>query len=175
MLIQTENDRVFAAAVAFTRERSPASFDQWFSGVQFDGLTDGVLALRARDEFVREWVDDHFLPTLTDFIRAQTGWSVQVAWIVDSGLDRPVVDQPSAPPVRPRALSLRPSSIPPAPSAPSTMPPSQAPSHVAPSELRRESGVHAVVGAGLPTPHAPFAPGAGYASHGGASNVGVPH
>ena len=86
MLIQTENDRVFAAAVAFTRERSPASFDQWFSGVQFDGLTDGVLALRARDEFVREWVDDHFLPTLNDFIRAQTGWSIQVAWVVDSAL-----------------------------------------------------------------------------------------
>ena len=115
MLSQTENDQVFEGAVAFTRERSPASFDQWFSGVQFDGLTEGVLSLRARDEFVREWVDDHFLPTLTDFIRANTGWSVQVAWTVDSGLDRPMVDQPSAPPVRPRALSLRPSSIPPAP------------------------------------------------------------
>jgi len=135
MLSQTENVRMFEVAVAFTRELSPASFDQWFSGVQFDGLTDGVLALRARDEFVREWVDDHFLPTLTDFIRAQTGWSVQVAWIVDSGLDRPVVDKPSAPPVRPRALSLRPSSIPPAPSA---LP------HGAPPSERRESGIHAV-------------------------------
>ena len=44
---------VWAQAVAFTRERSPASFDQWFSGIQFDGLADGVLSLRARDEFVR--------------------------------------------------------------------------------------------------------------------------
>ena len=77
------NEAVFETAVAFTRERSPASFDQWFSGVQFDGLVEGVLSLRARDEFVREWVDDHFLPTLIDSIRTQTGWSVHVAWMID--------------------------------------------------------------------------------------------
>jgi chromosomal replication initiator protein len=100
-------------AVAFTRDRSPGSFDQWFAGVQFDGLLDGVLSLRARDEFVREWVDDYFLPTLTDHIRGQTGWSVQAAWTVDSALDRPVIDQPSPPPVRPRPLTTRPSSVPP--------------------------------------------------------------
>jgi chromosomal replication initiator protein len=94
-------------AVAVTRDKSPGTFDQWFAGVQFDGLSDGVLSLRARDEFVREWVDDYFLPTLTDHIRSLTGWSVQVAWIVDSSLDSPVIDQPSAPPVRPRALTTR--------------------------------------------------------------------
>jgi chromosomal replication initiator protein len=101
-------------AVAFTRDKSPGSFDQWFAGVQFDGLSDGVLSLRARDEFVREWVDDYFLPTLTDHIRNQTGWSVQVAWTVGSSIDRPVVDRPSAPPIRPRALSTRASNLPPA-------------------------------------------------------------
>ncbi len=101
-------------AVAFTRDRSPGSFDQWFAGVQFDGLLDGVLSLRARDEFVREWVDDYFLPTLTDHIRGQTGWSIQVAWTVDHALDRPVVDRPSAPSVRPRPLTTRPASVPPA-------------------------------------------------------------
>jgi chromosomal replication initiator protein len=116
-------------AVAFTRDRSPGSFDQWFAGVQFDGLLDGVLSLRARDEFVREWVDDYFLPTLTDHIRGQTGWSVQVAWTVDSALDRPVIDQPSAPSVRPRALTPRPSSVPPEPerSFAATHPPSAPP------------------------------------------------
>src|SRR5579864_7127285 len=92
---------VWEEAVSRTREKSPASFDQWFSGVQFDGLVDGVLSLRARDEFVREWVDDHFLPTLTDSIRSTTGWSVQVRWIIDEALDLPVADQPVAPPVRP--------------------------------------------------------------------------
>jgi chromosomal replication initiator protein len=46
------------------RLRSPASFDQWFSSVQFDGLNDGVLGLTARDEFVRDWVKTHFLPAM---------------------------------------------------------------------------------------------------------------
>jgi len=100
-------------AVAFTRDRSPGSFDQWFAGVQFDGLLDGVLSLRARDEFVREWVDDYFLPTLTDHIRGQTGWSIQVAWTVDSALDRPVIDQPSPPSIRARLPIARSSSVPP--------------------------------------------------------------
>lgn len=79
-------------AVAFTRAKSPASFEQWFSGVQFDGMTDGIVSLRARDEFVREWVDQHFLPTLVDYLRSQTGWSVQIAWSVGGELDRPVAD-----------------------------------------------------------------------------------
>lgn len=107
------NEELWDAAVAYTREKSPGSFDQWFSGVQFDGLTDGILALSARDEFVREWVDDHFLPVLTDHIRSQTGWSVQVAWSIDEGLIRPVVlhcalSPASTAPVRPRAMTLGP-------------------------------------------------------------------
>ncbi|HSO30913.1 MAG TPA: chromosomal replication initiator protein DnaA, partial [Labilithrix sp.] len=75
-------------------------------GIQFDGMTDGVVSLRARDEFVREWVDQHFLPTLVDFLRSQTGWSVQVAWCVGGDLERPVAmgnGQPALP-VRPRAM-----------------------------------------------------------------------
>jgi chromosomal replication initiator protein len=95
-------------AIAFTRDKSPASFDQWFSGVQFDGLTDGVLSLRARDEFVRQWVDDYFLPTLTDRLSAQTGLSIQVRWTVDGVLDRPLADRTALfVPVKPRALSVR--------------------------------------------------------------------
>ncbi len=78
-------------AVAFTRDKSPGSFDQWFCGVQFEGLTDGVLCLRARDEFVRDWVTSHFMPTLTDHIRSRTGWSIQVAWTLGGTLDRPVI------------------------------------------------------------------------------------
>ena len=60
-------------AVAHTREKLPASFDQWFLGVQFDGLTDGVVSLRARDEFVRQWVENALLPTLTEYLRAESG------------------------------------------------------------------------------------------------------
>src|SRR5271165_1505091 len=65
-------EALWEQAVAYTREKSPASFDQWFAGVQFDGLTDGVLSLRARDEFVRQWVEDYFLPTLAERLREKT-------------------------------------------------------------------------------------------------------
>lgn len=97
-------------AMAFTRDKSPASFDQWFSGVQLDGLTDGVLSLRARDEFVRQWVEDYFLPTLTDRLSAQTGLSVQVRWTIDGVLDRPLAERAASfAPVKPRALCIGPS------------------------------------------------------------------
>ena len=102
-------ERAWVEAVAFTRERSPASFDQWFSGVQFDGLTDGVLSLRARDEFVRQWVDDYFIPTMSEQLRERTGLSIQVRWIIDAGLEKPVADRPAPfAPVRLRPLSVRP-------------------------------------------------------------------
>jgi chromosomal replication initiator protein len=105
-----DEPKAWRDALAFTRERSPASFDQWFSGVQFDGLTEGVLTLRARDEFVREWVDDYFLPTLTDRLSVLTDLSIQVRWSIDGALDHPVAERSvsSFPPVRPRALSVRP-------------------------------------------------------------------
>ena len=96
---------LFAEAVVFTRDKSPASFDQWFSGVEYEGLTDGVLALRARDEFVRDWVEQHFLPTLVDFLRARTGLSVQPVWSVGGNLQRPIAAGPAPEPVRPHAMS----------------------------------------------------------------------
>ena len=123
--VAVDHETVWSEAIAFTRGRSPGSFDQWFSGIQFDGLTDGVLGLRARDEFVREWVDHHFLPTITDFIRSKTGWSVQVAWTVGGSMERPVAEATDAPnqtglrPVRPKSLAVGeprpPESVKPAP------------------------------------------------------------
>lgn len=98
-----QHETLWDEAVAFTRAKSPASFEQWFSGVQYDGMTDGIVSLRARDEFVREWVDQHFLPTLVDYLRSQTGWSVQIAWSVGGDLERPVADGTQAP--RPRAAA----------------------------------------------------------------------
>src|SRR6202021_262534 len=82
-------------------------------GVQFDGFTDGILSLRARDEFVRQWIEDYYLPTLSDWLRAHTGLSIQARWSIDVALERPVADRPSYPPVRPRTLSVPPVSVPP--------------------------------------------------------------
>jgi chromosomal replication initiator protein len=113
---------VFDRAVEHTRTLSPATFDQWFGGVQFDDLTDGVLTLRVQNEFVLDWVKTNFLPTLTDKIRELTGWSVQVAWTLDQNLATPVAARAQMPPVRPRPLVVRPSNPPP-PLAPSAEPP----------------------------------------------------
>jgi chromosomal replication initiator protein len=105
----SETERAWREALSFTRERSPASFDQWFSSVQFDGLTDGVLSLRARDEFVRQWVDEFFLPTLFEQLRERTGLSIQVRWVIDTALERPLADRPAPfAPVKPRTISVRP-------------------------------------------------------------------
>jgi chromosomal replication initiator protein len=103
-----EAREVFDRAIEHTRLLSPATFDQWFGGVQFDDLTDGVLTLRVQNEFVLEWVRDNFLPALTDKIRELTGWSVQVAWTVDQNLDAPIARRVELSPVRPRALVVRP-------------------------------------------------------------------
>ena len=88
-------------AVAETRLQSPATFDQWFGGIQFDDLTDGVLSLRAQNEFVLDWVRDNFLPALSEKIRSATGWSVQTRWTIDPRLTRPLSQMVSAPPIRP--------------------------------------------------------------------------
>jgi chromosomal replication initiator protein len=99
---------LWSDAVAFTRQKSPASFDQWFSGVEFESLTDGVLGLRARDEFVRQWVDDHFVPTLAERLRAGTGLSIEVRWSVGGPLLRPIAaSESSFAPVEPRAPAVR--------------------------------------------------------------------
>jgi chromosomal replication initiator protein len=126
-LSQTAKE-LWEGAVAYTRARSPSSFDQWFAGIQFDALTDGVLSLRARDEFVLEWVRDHFVPTLSQALRDMTGWSVQVAWCIDPDLTQPVCERPPVPVVRPRPISVRvpsgqPLSAPIEPVEPSAPPP----------------------------------------------------
>jgi chromosomal replication initiator protein len=111
--IEMSHEGLWNEAVAFTRAKSPASFEQWFSGVQYDGMTDGIVSLRARDEFVREWVDQHFLPTLVDYLRSQTGWSVQIAWSIGGDLERPV-SGPVGPTLgddAPSGLRARPSGI----------------------------------------------------------------
>jgi chromosomal replication initiator protein len=90
----TQNLEAWNRAVAHTRSRSPATFEQWFSNVQFDRLEDGVLQLTARNDFVREWVKTHFLPTLVDRLRqslpADSPDGLRVEWRISGELAQPV-------------------------------------------------------------------------------------
>ena len=119
---RTDAQIVFETAVEQTRALSPSTFDQWFGGVQFDDLTDGVLSLRAQNEFVLDWVRDNFLPSITDKIRQVTGWSVQTRWTIDPRITRPISTSVMMAPIRPRPLLVRPSTPPP-PLSPPPPPP----------------------------------------------------
>src|SRR5687767_12066949 len=94
-------------ALEQTRARSPASFDQWFSGVQYDGFEAGILRLTARDEFVRDWVKAHFLPTVLAHLRELLGEKapepIRVDWTTSSELPRPVSSARASSIVRKRA------------------------------------------------------------------------
>jgi chromosomal replication initiator protein len=81
---------IWQEAVERTKSRSPASFEQWFSSVQFDGLESSVLTLTARDEFVRDWVKTHFQPDLSAHLEDLLGQPVRVEWMVSSSLSAPV-------------------------------------------------------------------------------------
>jgi chromosomal replication initiator protein len=114
-------------AIELTRARCPSVFEQWFSSVQFDRLEAGVLELAARDEFVRDWVKDHFLPDLVAQLERLMGSNgLRVRWRISNQLDRPVCrkdtrdevgpDADRRPTPRPaprseRAPSVRPASV----------------------------------------------------------------
>jgi chromosomal replication initiator protein len=107
------------------RLRSPASFDQWFSSVQFDGYNDGVLGLTARDEFVRDWVKTHFLPAMLGDIEQASGLTadtgIRVDWRISSQLASPIGVLPE----NDAAPLSRPSSVPRAPRPATLEPPAQ--------------------------------------------------
>jgi chromosomal replication initiator protein len=98
-------------AIEYTRARSPASFEQWFSGIQFDDLSEeGVLRLTARDEFVRDWVKAHFLPELVGELARRLGGrapeGVRVEWRISAELEQPVCEAKTI------RSSLRPKAMP---------------------------------------------------------------
>ncbi len=98
---------VWNGAIAELRSKMPTTFDRWFCSVQFDGLTDGVLQLRAQNAFVRDFVTTHYIPVLKEKIRERTGLAVDVAWSIDAELVSPVAEKPvdraSVPPPAPEA------------------------------------------------------------------------
>ncbi len=110
MVTQVVHSREWDAAVRKVRDKSPATFDCWFAGVQFDGVTgDRTLSLRARDEFTRDWVRDHFQPALLEELESLSGLSLSVEWSIDAKLDCPVSRAETPQPVQLRALHVVPS------------------------------------------------------------------
>ncbi|HET9932805.1 MAG TPA: chromosomal replication initiator protein DnaA [Polyangiaceae bacterium] len=108
-------ERSWKEAVDETRRRSPASFEQWFSSVQFDGLDSGVLSLAARDEWVRDWVVAHFLPDLLANLERKLGEEanagVRVRWRIEPQITLPVCEGRSvAVSAKPRASEAPPPS-----------------------------------------------------------------
>ncbi len=83
-------------ALEFTRQRSPATFEQWFSSVQFESLKGDCLHLTARNEFVQDWVHEHFLPSLTAKLSELLCQSVNVKWSISGELPRPISLPPQA-------------------------------------------------------------------------------
>src|ERR1041384_6860047 len=129
MNLSSESIDPWQHALQNARLRSPASFDQWFWSVQFDGLNDGVLGLTARDEFVRDWVKTHFLPAMIGDLEQVTGAGpegcIRVDWRISSQLAAPIgvlpeAERPSSPPPSQRPpSSQRPSHQPPSSQGPS--------------------------------------------------------
>ncbi len=92
---------LFTQALEHTRGRSPASFEQWFTSIQFDGFEQGVLGLTARDEFVRDWVKAHFLPDLLSNLGRLSGEpsaALRVNWSISNRLTHPVCEPRRATP-----------------------------------------------------------------------------
>ena len=87
----------WSQAISHTRSRSPATFEQWFSSIQYDGLDGDVVRLVARDEFVRDWVREHFLPTLLSQLREMAGRDFNVEWSIASQLTDPICPPRNAP------------------------------------------------------------------------------
>ncbi len=99
--------QAFDEALAHTRSLSPATFDTWFAGVQYDDLSAHTLSLRAANEFVQDWVETNFLPTLLARLEEVLGHAVEVRWVLDPDLPRPLGDGVPASPLRPRTLQAR--------------------------------------------------------------------
>jgi chromosomal replication initiator protein len=112
----------FRRAAEQTRSRSPASFDQWFQSVQLDGVEGRLVMLAARDEFVRDWVRDHFLPDMLETLRRMMGGgdgpALEVKWRIAGDIPRPVSE--------PRSASSPPRSRPPEFPRPRSVPPPRA-------------------------------------------------
>ena len=81
---------VFRVALTMVREQSPLIADMWLRQMQFDGIADAVLSLRARNDFVQQCIPNHVLTSLCAELGRLTGQRITVSWTIDPDLDRPL-------------------------------------------------------------------------------------
>ncbi|MBI5535428.1 MAG: chromosomal replication initiator protein DnaA [Deltaproteobacteria bacterium] len=98
--------RLWEQAAERVRQRAPASFDMWFAGVQFDGLHQGKFRLGARDEFVRDFVREHYEHALLEELTTLLHSQPDLEWVIRADLDHPVSSTPAAKPVVPRSIRI---------------------------------------------------------------------
>ncbi len=111
---------------------------------------------RVQNEFVLDWVKGNFLPVLTGRITELTGWSVQVAWLVDQKLDSPPSPRPRRlHPVRPRPIQAGPPARLGSPVRPSSPPP-LSDEWAAPERSRRAAGSRRTTRQARSTPRPPI-------------------
>ncbi len=90
-----EGESAWKVAIEHVRALLPVHFGQWFCQVEFEGLADGVLSLRADNSFVFNWVQTNYEAALVAKLREQIG-RVTVRWTVGK-VQSPVavLDRPS--------------------------------------------------------------------------------
>lgn len=93
VLEAARGEELFDRAAGRVRAVSPVAFDQWFGGVQFEGLADGLLHLRVQNGFVQGQLE-RFLPGLVEQLAELTGAAVEIAWVIDRAITRPVAPIP---------------------------------------------------------------------------------
>ena len=67
--------------------------DTWLAPVRCLSLENGTATLEVRDQFFRDWLNDHYLDFIRDGLKALTGEAPAIEWVMNP--TRPSADQPS--------------------------------------------------------------------------------
>lgn len=82
--------------------------ETWLRPVQVRSLHDGVVTLEVRDQFSRDWLNDHYFEFIREGLSEQVGQPVSVSWAINPELQKrlpvPLPDEESS---APRATAER--------------------------------------------------------------------
>ncbi len=103
-------------AATLQQSMSAQAYRTWLEPIRPSALDDEALHLTVPSRFFREWIEENYLQTLTNTLRAVTGFHRRIQLTVD---DRRPSARPADPPPAPPAPSPRP----PSPPSPRTLSP----------------------------------------------------